>query len=175
LILRYKQWSPQLGARCYLAPNATVIGRTTLGEDCSVWFNVVIRGDVHFIGIGARTNVQDNSVLHVTNDTFPLVIGDDVTIGHSVTLHGCTLGNRILIGMGAVVMDDATIGDDSIVGAGSLVPPGKSYPPGHLILGRPAKAVRPLSEDEKAALLASSQRYVGYARTYQEDTEVLAP
>lgn len=163
---------PTIPSTCYLAPSADVIGDVVMGEQSSVWFQVVVRGDVNFIRIGARTNVQDGSVLHVTRDKgganagAPLIIGDDVTIGHRVTLHGCTLGNRILVGMGVVVLDHAVIGDDSIIAAGALVTKGKVFPPRSLIQGTPAKVVRELTDDEVAFLKRSAANYVKDAAEY---------
>ncbi len=138
----------------------------------------VIRGDIHRIRIGRRTSVQDGSVLHVTHDGpfnpggYPLTIGDEVTIGHQVLLHGCTLGSRILVGMGAIVMDGAVVEDEVIIGAGSLVPPGKTLESGHLYVGRPAKPVRPLTEKEFGFFSYTAKRYVDLAAAYLDQTSV---
>jgi len=137
-----------------------VVGDVTVGEDASLWFGVVVRGDVNFIRIGARTNVQDHSVIHVTSHTHPTLVGDDVTLGHRVTLHGCTVKDRCLIGIGAVVMDGA------MVGAGALVPPGMIIPPRTLALGAPAKVTRALTVDEIAFFRTSAANYVRYAQQY---------
>ncbi len=153
--------TPTIHQSAYVAPSADVIGDVHIGEQSSVWFQVVIRGDVNFIRIGNRTNIQDHSMLHVTRKVAPLILGDDITVGHRVTLHGCTLKNRILVGMGAIIMDHAVISDDSIVAAGSLVTKGKEFPPGVLIQGSPAKVVRELNAEEKAFLIQSSKNYVG--------------
>ncbi len=173
MILNYRGIKPTVPASVYVAPSADIIGDVHIGEDSSVWFQVVIRGDVNSIRIGSRTNVQDGTVLHVTRDkppmqSAPLTIGDDVTIGHRVTLHGCTLGNRILVGMGVVILDFAKIGDDSIVAAGALVTKGKEFPPRSLIQGAPAKAVRQLTEAEIAMVKASALNYVGDNQLYRE-------
>ncbi|WP_239482252.1 gamma carbonic anhydrase family protein [Pseudomonas insulae] len=157
---------PQLGARVFVDSSAVVIGDVQLGEDSSVWPLTVIRGDMHRIRIGARTSVQDGSVLHITHagpfnpDGFPLTIGDEVTIGHQVTLHGCTLGNRILVGMGSIVMDGAVVEDEVVIGAGSLVPPGKRLESGFLYVGRPVSQARPLTDKERAFFSYSAGNYV---------------
>jgi carbonic anhydrase/acetyltransferase-like protein (isoleucine patch superfamily) len=140
-----------------------------LGEDCSVWFNAVIRGDVNFIRIGDRTNVQDLCMLHVTHDTHPLIIGSGVTVGHNVVLHGCTVKDRVLVGMGAIIMDGVVIGEDSVVGAGALVVEGTVVPPKSLILGSPARVRRPVTEKELAWITESADNYVKYARQYLVD------
>ncbi len=153
-------------ASCYVEDTGIVIGDVVMGQECSVWFHAVIRGDVHFIRIGHRTNVQDLSMLHVTHDTHPLIIGDDVTIGHSVVLHGCTIKDRVLVGMGSIVMDGAQIGEDSVIGAGSLITEGTVVPPKSLVLGSPARVKRPVTEKELAWISESAQNYVRYARLY---------
>ena len=126
----------------------------------------MIRGDVHYIRIGDRTNIQDNSTIHVTTGLYPTLIGNDVTVGHNALLHGCTIADECLVGMGSIIMDQATIGKHSIVAAGALIPQGKTYPEGHLIMGSPAKAVRPLTSEEITGLKQSSQHYVELARSY---------
>ncbi len=169
---------PVIGARCWVDPSAVVIGDVEIGDESSVWPMTVIRGDIHRIRIGRRTSVQDGSVLHVTHDGpfnpggYPLTIGDEVTIGHQVMLHGCTLGSRILVGMGAIVMDGATVEDEVIIGAGSLVPPGKTLESGHLYVGRPAKPVRPLTEKEFGFFSYTAKRYVDLAAAYLDQTSV---
>ena len=168
----YRDWSPQFDQSVFIDPSAQVIGRTTIGSDSSIWPLVAVRGDVNFIQIGARTNVQDNSVLHVARPTdnnpegFALIIGDEVTVGHGAILHACTIGDRCLIGMGATVMDGATLGADSILAAGSLVPPGKTLAGGYLYRGSPAKQARPLSEEEITFLKASAENYVQLKNEY---------
>lgn len=158
--------TPTLGARVYIDPAATVIGDTTLGDDVSVWPGAVIRGDMHHITIGKRSNVQDNAVLHITHasdfnpDGWPLTIGDDVIIGHGAILHGCTLGNRILVGNGAIVNDGAIVEDEVMVGSGCVVPPGKVLETGYLYVGAPAKQVRALTEKEKKFFSYSPGNYV---------------
>jgi carbonic anhydrase/acetyltransferase-like protein (isoleucine patch superfamily) len=165
-IRKYQGTTPTLGDKVFVDASAVVIGDVVLGDDSSVWPLTVIRGDMHRIRIGARTSVQDGSVLHITHagpfnpDGFPLLIGDDVTIGHKVMLHGCTVGNRILIGMGSTVMDGAVVEDEVIIGAGSLVPPGRVLESGFLYVGSPAKQARPLTEKERAFFTYSSANYV---------------
>lgn len=165
-ILPYKGKLPILGSGVFLASGAQVIGDTIIGEDSSVWFNTVIRGDCNSIRIGKRTNIQDNTVIHVTNSLFTTEIADDVTIGHGAVLHGCRIGRLCLIGMGAIVMDDVTIPERCLVAAGSLVPPGKTFNPGTLIRGNPAREVRPLSEQEIADIERSVRYYLEYKRGY---------
>jgi carbonic anhydrase/acetyltransferase-like protein (isoleucine patch superfamily) len=166
ILPHHNQW-PNLHETAFIAPSADIIGEVSLGAQSSVWFQVVIRGDVNWIKIGSRTNVQDHSMLHVTRRKSPLTIGDDVTIGHRVTLHGCTIGNRVLLGMGAIVLDDAVVGDDCIIGAGALVTKGTVIPPRSLVVGSPGKVTRELKPEEIAFLLESSQNYVGDSRQYQ--------
>ncbi len=161
---------PVIPKSVYVEETAAVIGDVVLGEDCSVWFHAVVRGDVNHIRIGDRTNVQDLCVLHVTHDTHPLVIGSDVTIGHNVILHGCTVKDRVLIGMGAIIMDGAVIGEDCVVGAGALVTENMKIGPGSLVLGSPAKVKRPVTDKELAWIRESAQNYVTYARQYLTGT-----
>ncbi|MBD1552927.1 gamma carbonic anhydrase family protein [Pseudomonas typographi] len=165
-IRRFEQHTPQLGARAFVDHTAVVIGNVTIGDDSSIWPLVVVRGDMHHIHIGQRTSVQDGSVLHITHagpynpQGFALTIGDDVTVGHKVMLHGCTLGSRILVGMGSTVMDGAIVENEVIIGAGSLVPPGKVLQSGHLYVGSPAKAVRPLTDKERSFFSYTAGNYV---------------
>lgn len=167
--LAYKGIFPTIDSSVFMVDSSIVIGDSVIGADSSLWFNVVVRGDVNYIRIGARTNVQDNSVLHVTNNTHPLVIGSDVTIGHSVTLHGCTIKDRCLIGMGAIILDGAVIGEDSLVGAGALITENTVIEPGSLVLGMPAKVVRKLNDAERARILKSAKNYMGYASNYRAE------
>ncbi len=169
MIRAFQGIKPTIPKSCFIEETAVVIGDVAMGEECSVWFHAVIRGDVNYIRIGHRTNVQDLCMLHVTHDTAPLVIGDDVTIGHHVVLHGCTIKDRVLVGMGAIIMDGAVIGEDSVVGAGALVTEGTVVPPKSLILGSPAKIKRPVTEQELAWIRESAQNYVRYARQYMAD------
>ena len=170
MIRTFQGIKPTIPTSCFIEATAVLIGDVVMGEDCSVWFNTVIRGDVHYIRIGNRTNVQDLCMLHVTHDTHPLTIGNNVTIGHHVVLHGCTIQDRVLVGMGAIIMDGAVIGEDSVVGAGALVVEGTIVPPKSLILGSPAKVKRPVTEKELAWIKESAENYVKYARRYMSDS-----
>lgn len=174
MIYPYKSWSPVLGDRSWVAPSADVIGDTQMGDDVSIWFGCVVRGDVHSIRIGDRTNIQDLSMVHVTHyknedrsDGHPTIIGNDVTVGHRVMLHGCTIEDACLIGMSATILDGAIIGKESIVGAGALVTKNKVFPPRSLVMGSPAKLVRSLSDEEVAELYASAARYVAFKEEYR--------
>ncbi|CUS33866.1 conserved hypothetical protein [Candidatus Nitrospira nitrificans] len=170
MIRTFQGIKPTIPKSCFIEDTAVVIGDVIMGEHCSVWFNAVIRGDVNYIRIGDRTNVQDLCMLHVTHDTHPLIIGNEVTIGHNVVLHGCTIQSRVLVGMGAIIMDGAVIGEDSVVGAGALVVEGTIVPPKSLILGAPAKVKRPVTEKELAWIKESAENYVKYARQYMGDS-----
>lgn len=162
----YKGIIPQCGSRVFVDSSAVVIGDVYLGDDCSVWPQTVIRGDMHRIRIGSRSSVQDGSVLHITHAStynpagYPLTIGEDVTIGHKVLLHGCSIGSRVLVGMGSIVMDGARIDDDVVLGAGSLVSPGKHLESGYLYMGSPAQQVRPLTAEEMTFFKYTAANYV---------------
>ena len=168
MIRSYRGQKPRLGARVFVDASAQVIGDVELGEDASVWMNTVIRGDVNAIRLGARTNVQDSCVLHVTSAD-PTVLGEEVTVGHSATLHGCRIERRCLIGIGAIVLNGAVVGEESIVAAGSLVPEGMAIPPRSLAMGTPAKVRRELTEEERAGLRRYAESYVGYKETYRAE------
>ena len=163
---------PTIGARVYLHPSAQIIGDVSIGNDSSIWCNTVLRGDVNRIVIGKCTNVQDLTIGHVSHKTSdkpdgsPLIVGDYVTVGHSVILHGCTIGNECMIGMGSIIMDDAVIPDHVMIGAGSLVSPGKALESGMLYVGRPAKAIRALTPEEIAHLRYSAEHYVEVKNNY---------
>lgn len=169
MLRTYRGMTPQIAPSAYVDPAATIIGDVTLDEDSSVWPGAVLRGDVHSIRLGQRTNIQDNSVLHGMKDLFPVILADDVTVGHGVLLHGCTIESRCLIGMGAIILNDARIGAGSIVAAGTLIPEGAIIPPGSLVMGSPGKVRRTLTAEEQAGILAYSERYVGYKNTYQAE------
>ncbi len=168
----YQGVTPRLGQAVFVDPSAVVLGDVVLGDDVSVWPLTVIRGDMHRIRIGNRTSIQDGSVLHITHagpfnpDGFPLLIGDDVTVGHQAMLHGCCIGNRVLVGMGAMVMDGAVVEDDVIIGAGSLVPPGKTLQSGYLYVGRPVQQVRALSDKELSFFTYTAANYVKLKDTH---------
>ena len=165
-IRAFLDYVPSVDESCFVDETSVVIGEVSLAEDVSIWPYAVLRGDVNSISIGKRSNVQDGSVLHVSHknaakpDGSPLIIGDDVTIGHKVMLHGCRIGNRVLVGMGSIILDDTVVEDDVMIGAGSLVPPRKRLESGFLYVGSPVKQVRPLTDEEKAFLTYSSAHYV---------------
>ncbi|QDX28786.1 gamma carbonic anhydrase family protein [Dickeya poaceiphila] len=168
----FKGTQPVIGKNVMVDPSSVVIGDVALADDVSIWPLVVIRGDVNFIQIGSRTNIQDGCVLHVTHRSEqnehgnPLIIGEDVTVGHKAMLHGCTIGNRVLVGMGSILLDGVLVEDDVIIGAGSLISPGKTLEKGYLYLGSPAKKIRPLTEQELEGLLYSSSNYVRWKDEY---------
>ena len=164
-IREYQGKRPQLGQAVFVDPSAVVLGDVEIGDDSSVSQLMVIRGDMNHIRIGRCTSIQDGSVLHITHagpfnpDGYPLIIGDEVTVGHQVTLHGCRIGNRVLVGMGSLIMDGAVVEDEVVIGAGSLVPPGKTLQSGYLYVGRPAKQVRPLTDKERSFFSYSAENY----------------
>jgi len=162
----YKGQWPKIAPSAFIEDSAQVVGDVEIGEDSSIWFNAVVRGDVNYIRIGNRTNIQDGSIVHVTHDTFPTFLEDDITVGHSVTLHGCIIRSRVLIGMGAIILDGAEVESDCIIGAGALVTEGKKIPSGWLAIGSPAKPVRELTDKEREGLLESSKNYVEYKNDY---------
>lgn len=167
MILRpYRSLTPKIAATCFVAETAVVVGDVEIGADSSIWYNCVVRGDVNDIRIGARTNIQDGTVIHVSSTTQGTYIGDDVTVGHMALLHACTIGNRVLIGMKACVMDDAIVEDEAMIAAGALVTPGKRVPSRQLWGGSPARYMRNLTEGEISFLKFSAERYVGLSRAY---------
>ena len=167
MIRAYRGRLPTIHATAYVDETAQVIGDVEIGTESSVWMNVVIRGDVNYIRIGNRSNVQDGTIVHVQHDTNPTIIGDDVTIGHAAIVHGCVVGNRVLIGMGAIVLTGATIGEDVIVAAGALVTEGAVIPPRSLVMGMPAKVTRSLTDRDLASIRAHAENYVRYRQDYQ--------
>ena len=171
MIRSYKGITPKLGERVYVDESAQVIGDVELGDHASVWMCAVIRGDVHSIRIGAHSNIQDNCVVHVFKALHPTVVADHVTVGHSVTLHGCTIGSFCLIGMGATILNDAKIGDECIVAAGTLVPEGMEVPARSLVMGLPARVRRPITEEERKGLRQYAQNYFEYKETYLAEAE----
>ena len=166
MIFPFKGIIPRLGEGVFVAPNAVVIGDTTIGDGSSVWYSAVIRGDVNFIRIGNSTNIQDGCVLHVSNDTFPLTIGNGVTIGHNAVVHGCRVDDNVLIGMGAVLLDDCRVESNSMVAAGALVRQGFTVPAGVLAAGVPARIVRDLTEEEIDGIRQSAAHYTELAGVY---------
>jgi len=167
MIYEFLKKSPQFDDSVFVAPSADIIGDVVLSSDSSVWFNATIRGDVNFIRIGERTNIQDNASIHVMNQTGPTRIGNDVTIGHNAMVHGCTIHDRVLIGIHATILDEVVIPSDVIIAAGTLVPPGKKLESGWLYMGSPAKKARKLSDDEILSIKQSAQNYIKYQRTYR--------
>jgi len=157
---------PVVDPTAFVDASAQVIGDVSIGADSSVWMNVVIRGDVNAIRIGQRSNVQDGTVVHVMHDTHPTTIGDDVTVGHGAVVHGCTISSRVLVGMGAIVLNGAVVGEDSIVAAGSLVPEGAVIAPRSLVMGTPARFKRQLNDAEVASILESAANYVRYKQDF---------
>ncbi|VGO17835.1 Galactoside O-acetyltransferase [Pontiella desulfatans] len=166
MIYQFEDREPVLPEEYYVADNASVIGDVVLGEQSSIWFGAVLRGDIEPIIVGARSNIQDNSVAH-TGKGAPTVLGDDVTVGHKVTLHGCTVGNNCLIGMGAILLDGCEIGDNCIIGAGSIVAQGRKIPAGSLAVGSPARVIRKLSEEAIADIRHYAERYVDKMKRYR--------
>jgi carbonic anhydrase/acetyltransferase-like protein (isoleucine patch superfamily) len=162
----YKGILPEVHRTAYIDQSAQVIGDVHVGEESSVWMNAVVRGDVHHIRIGRRTNIQDGTIVHVMNGTHPTAIGDEVTIGHAVVLHGCTVGDRVLVGMGAILLNGVRVGEDSIVAAGTLLTEGAEVPPRSLVMGRPGRVKRPLGDEEIASIRQYAERYVAYRLDY---------
>jgi carbonic anhydrase/acetyltransferase-like protein (isoleucine patch superfamily) len=170
MIRSYRGRTPKIPASAYIDPDAVIIGDVTIGEFSSVWPSVVIRGDVNWIRIGARTNIQDGSVLHVMKDTHPLVLGDEVTVGHGAILHGCTIESRVLIGMGSIVLNGAKIGTGSIISAGTLIPEDTVVPPASLFMGHPGKFRRAVTPEDLESVKGYAARYMQYAETYKAET-----
>lgn len=164
---QYRGMRPSIDESSFVAPTAAVIGDVVIGAKSSVWFGTVLRGDVMPIRVGARTSIQDNSVVHATGGWKPTILGDDCTIGHGVILHGCCVRDRVLVGMGSIVLDQAEIGSDTMIGAGSLVTARTTIPSGVLALGRPAKVIRELTDEELASIRAAAETYVGLVRDYR--------
>ncbi len=167
LDLPYLENPPRIHETAYVAPTAVVMGDVEIGEESNVWFNTVIRGDVHFIRIGKRTSIQDLTMVHVMRDRYPTVIGDDVTIAHHCCIHGCTIGDRVLVGMGAVILNGATIGDDSIVAAGAVVTERAVFPPNSLIVGAPAKVKKEIGDHERGLIKLYGNNYRMYGQEYR--------
>lgn len=166
MILPFGSSQPRIATTVYIAPGAVVVGDVEIADQASLWFNVVVRGDVHFIRIGPRTNIQDGTVVHVTHDTHPTVIGADVTVGHNASIHGCTIEDGCLIGIGAMILDGVRIGAGSLVAAGTLVAPETAIPPGSLVMGSPGRVKRSLSDAERDGLLQNARNYVDYRQAY---------
>lgn len=174
MLLPYRDKVPVLGKGAFVAPDATLIGDVVLGDDASVFFQCVLRADINAIRVGARSNIQDHTTVHLAS-AVPTLVGEDVSVGHRCILHACTVGDRVLVGMGSILMDHVVIGEDSIVGAGSLIPKGKVFPPGSLIVGCPARLIRPLTDEEKASIPALARKYLGVKETYLQAIGRQAP
>ena len=170
MIKDFKDIQPQLGRNVYISENAAVIGDVTLGDEVNIWFGAVVRGDMHYIKIDSRSNVQDNAVVHVTSAVSPTNIGSGVTVGHGAIIHGCTIEDNCMIGMGAIVMDDAVIGAGSLVGAGALIPPNMKVPPKSLVVGMPGKVVREVHKEEYEMIIERSGEYIDLAVLYLNGT-----
>ena len=166
MIKKFQNKQPQLGEDVYVSENAMVIGDVTLGDEVNIWFGAILRGDMHYIKIGNRTNIQDNSVVHVTTRVSPINIGSGVTVGHGAIIHGCTIEDDCLIGMGAILMDDARIGEGSLIGAGALIPPNMIIPKNSLVVGSPGKVVRQVKDFEREMILERPQEYIELASIY---------
>lgn len=168
MIYEFLNRTPQFDEPVFVAPSADIIGDVIVGKESSIWFNVTIRGDVNSIQIGDKSNVQDNVCIHVMNQTGPTNIGNEVTIGHGAIVHGCTIKDRVLVGMNVTILDKAVIESDVIIAAGSLVPPGKTLENGFMYMGSPAKATRKLTDEELASIPKYASNYVKYSRAYQQ-------
>lgn len=168
LIRSVRGFSPVFGKNCFLAENATVVGEVTMGDNCTVWFNAVVRGDVHSITIGSDTNIQDGAIIHCTYQKAKTVIGSRVSIAHNAIVHGCTIEDNVLIGMGAIVMDDAVIGSNSVIAAGAVVLPGTIVEPGSTYAGMPAKRIKDTSDEMRAVIERTARNYPMYAGWFKE-------
>ena len=168
IIKTVRGFQPQFGRNCFLADNAVVVGEVVMGENCTVWFNAVVRGDVNSITIGDNTNIQDGAVIHGTYERAKTVIGSNVSIAHNAVVHGCTVEDNVLIGMGAIVMDDAVVGTESVVAAGAIVLPGTKIPPGSVYAGVPAKRVKDISDEMKAVIVRTAGNYPMYASWFHD-------
>lgn len=167
IIRKVRGFEPRFGKNCFLAETAVVVGEVIMGDDCTVWFNAVVRGDVNSITIGNRSNVQDGAVIHGTYERAKTVIGENVSIAHNAVVHGCTIHDNVLIGMGAIVMDDAVVGSDSVVAAGAIVLPGTKIPPGSVFAGVPARKVKEIGDDMKEVIRRTARNYPMYAEWYR--------
>jgi carbonic anhydrase/acetyltransferase-like protein (isoleucine patch superfamily) len=168
LIRSVRGHSPQFGSNCFLAENATVVGEVVMGNNCTVWFNAVVRGDVHSITIGDNTNIQDGAVIHCTYQKAKTVIGSNVSIAHNAIVHGCTVEDNVLIGMGAIIMDDAHIGANSVIAAGAVILPGTVVEPGSMYAGMPAKRIKDISDEMKGVIERTARNYPMYSEWYKQ-------
>lgn len=168
IIKQVRGFTPAFGENCFLADNAVVVGQVIMGDNCTVWFNAVVRGDVNSITIGNNTNIQDGAVIHGTFEKAKTVIGSNVSIAHNAVVHGCTLEDNVLVGMGAIIMDDSVVGTNSVIAAGAVVLPGTKIPPGSIFAGVPAKKVKDIGEDMKAVIQRTARNYPMYATWFQK-------
>lgn len=168
MIKKFNNLTPKLGKNVYISDNAVVIGDVEIGDEVNIWFGSIIRGDMHYIKIGSQTNIQDNSVVHVTTAVSPTNIGTGVTIGHGAIIHGCTIEDNCLIGMGAIIMDDAIVGKGSLIGAGALIPPKINIPPNSLVVGMPGKIVRNVNREEAKMIKDRPIEYIELAKQYSD-------
>ena len=169
MIKQFERIKPKLGRDVYISESAAVIGDVILGNEVNIWFGAVLRGDMHYIKVGSRSNIQDNAVVHVTTAVSPTTIGLNVTVGHGAIIHGCTIEDNCMIGMGSVVMDDAVVGEGSLIGAGALVPPNMKIPPKSLVVGMPGKIVREVSDEEFQMIIDRPQEYIDLAAQYLKE------
>ena len=168
IVKKVRGFEPGFGENCFLADTAVVVGEVTMGDNCTVWFNAVVRGDVNSITIGNDTNIQDGAVIHGTYEKAKTVIGNKVSIAHNAVVHGCTIEDNVLIGMGAIVMDDCVVGTNSVIAAGAVVLPGTKIPPGSIYAGVPAKKVKDIGEDMKAVIVRTARNYPMYAEWFRK-------
>ncbi len=173
LVKSIRGFTPKFGKNCYLAENATVIGDVVMGDQCSVWFNAVVRGDVHFIRIGNKVNIQDGAIIHCTYETAPTTIGNNVSIAHNAIVHGCTIKDNVLVGMNAIIMDNAVVGSNSIIAAGSVILENTVIEPGSVYAGIPAKKIKSTNQELTSHLLDRiSKNYIKYAGWYKDESRV---
>ena len=169
MIKQFERIKPKLGRDVYISESAAVIGDVILGNEVNIWFGAVLRGDMHYIRVGSRSNIQDNAVVHVTTTVSPTTIGKNVTVGHGAIIHGCTIEDNCMIGMGSVVMDDAVVGAGSLIGAGALVPPNMKIQPKSLVVGMPGKVVREVTDEEYQMIIDRPQEYIDLAEQYLKE------
>jgi carbonic anhydrase/acetyltransferase-like protein (isoleucine patch superfamily) len=171
IVKSVRGFTPQFGENCFLADNAVVVGEVVMGDECTIWFNAVVRGDVHSITIGHRTNIQDGAIIHCTYQKAKTIIGNNVSIAHNAVVHGCTIEDNVLIGMGAIVMDDAIIGSGSVIAAGAIVLPGTRVEPGSVFAGIPAKRIKEVGEEMKMVIERTAKNYPMYAEWYKDENQ----
>jgi gamma-carbonic anhydrase len=171
IVKSVRGFTPQFGENCFLADNAVVVGEVVMGDECTIWFNAVVRGDVHSITIGHRTNIQDGAIIHCTYQKAKTIVGNNVSIAHNAVVHGCTIEDNVLIGMGAIVMDDAIIGSGSVIAAGAIVLPGTKVEPGSVFAGIPAKRIKEVGEEMKMVIERTAKNYPMYAEWYKEENQ----